>query len=659
MDDSALRPVDDFAAETMETGFSPAVSKQKSNHVIQSMLLPPREFSKDLYVRTLHEQTGDNVFLQSENGVVTLQSHARLSLNTYFNSFYEAYWAKYTELEEITFDLNFAGLLKVEVFHDSVAGSCQLVHSQIIASSGGVIPRRPKRRAAAQAGGKAYGKVALREPNSTTIDIGKMSPLFPRPRGRYFVDITALEKSEIYSAGYSTPDTPQRDITLSVGLCTFNREPYLTRTLQQIQQEADGNPAIKHVFIVNQGKAFETDAIKKVLKDPRFELIIQDNYGGCGGFTRTIAEAQNLQPEVTHHLLMDDDIILDARVISRSITFLNYCSRDVGLGGSMFDSIRPSFMYEGGAFLRPNNTIKPFAHNVNMADLGGPGHFNDVVNTDYNAWWYFILPVAKSREIKLPAPIFIRGDDFEYGQRLAAAGVPTVSLPGVGIWHEPFYVKPPGWQRYYDLRNRLIFGATYQGKVNKIPALEILDMLLSRLYAHDYASHALLEKAVNDYLDGPDALFAVDPAAKHQEVNKVNAANAIPTATKEEVQHLKQGQVRKPVAGTARLAAHYYRRALSMLFLPLDKEPKRIYVDADAHPNSIRRQGYVMTNGPQTFHLKFQPDRAKFTKGLAASLRLARRYSRENQAVMKHWNDRIEHYRDPAIWEPMFAPKPD
>ena len=40
------------------------------------------------------------------------------------------------------------------------------------------------------------------------------------------------------------------------------------------------------------------------------------------------------------------------------------------------------------------------------------------------------------RAIGLPAPVFIRGDDFEYGQRLARAGVPTVTLPGIAVWHD-------------------------------------------------------------------------------------------------------------------------------------------------------------------------------------------------------------------------------
>lgn len=653
--------MDDFAhgsGEAKDTVLDDVVAaRQSPSHTIQELLLPPADFPRELYVRTRYNNREGSPFLVHNPRAIALETGTILSLNSYFNSFFEAYWTQFTTVKTLTFDLTFSGALKVDIFHDSIDDGCRLVNSHIVSSSGKYV------RGAKQQGRLLPERKTVEDQarpiqrRSVTLEVGDLYPVFPRPPGRYFVDITALVKSKIFKAGYSTPDLPVRSVSLSVGLCTFNREPYLTRTLQQIRAEADRTAAIKHVFVVNQGKPFETSEIREVLSDARFQLIEQANYGGCGGFTRTIVEAQNLQPAVSHHLLMDDDIILDSRVITRSIAFLNYCEKDIGLGGSMFDSIRPSVMYEGGAFLRPNNSIKPYAHNVNMADLGAPHLFHKVVNTDYNAWWYFILPVEKSREIKLPAPIFIRGDDFEYGQRLAAAGVPTVSLPGVGIWHEPFYIKPPGWQRYYDLRNRLIFGATYQNKVSKLPALEVLDMMLSRLYVHDYASFALLQKAISDYLDGPDALFSVDPATKHQQINQLNAANPVKTLTSTEAQHLRPGRVRKSVAGTVPLIGHYYLRALGLILAPSKVSTPCLYTDADAHSNSVRRQGYVMTNGPRTFFLRYEPDRAKFTKGLISALRLALRYQRNNERAMKTWNDGIGQYRELATWQPLFTPK--
>ena len=44
----------------------------------------------------------------------------------------------------------------------------------------------------------------------------------------------------------------------------------------------------------------------------------------------------------------------------------------------------------------------------------------------------------------MPLPCFIRADDVEFGLRLHRDGVVTVPRPGVGICHEPFYLKVGG-----------------------------------------------------------------------------------------------------------------------------------------------------------------------------------------------------------------------
>ena len=38
-------------------------------------------------------------------------------------------------------------------------------------------------------------------------------------------------------------------------------------------------------------------------------------------------------------------------------------------------------------------------------------------HSDYSAWWYCCMPMRVVREDNLPFPLFIRGDDVEYGLR--------------------------------------------------------------------------------------------------------------------------------------------------------------------------------------------------------------------------------------------------
>ena len=55
----------------------------------------------------------------------------------------------------------------------------------------------------------------------------------------------------------------------------------------------------------------------------------------------------------------------------------------------------------------------------------------------------------------MPLPIFIRGDDIEFSRRCNAK---ILSLPGICVWHEPFYKKYSEiMEDYYLLRNVLIF----------------------------------------------------------------------------------------------------------------------------------------------------------------------------------------------------------
>jgi len=59
----------------------------------------------------------------------------------------------------------------------------------------------------------------------------------------------------------------------------------------------------------------------------------------------------------------------------------------------------------------------------------------------FNGWWMFGFPKRWVERVGMPLPCFIRGDDIEFGMRLHEAGLPTVPLPGVAVWHEPFYLK--------------------------------------------------------------------------------------------------------------------------------------------------------------------------------------------------------------------------
>jgi galactofuranosylgalactofuranosylrhamnosyl-N-acetylglucosaminyl-diphospho-decaprenol beta-1,5/1,6-galactofuranosyltransferase len=466
---------------------------------------------------------------------------------------------------------------------------------------------------------------------------------------RIYVEVLALEPVAVRAIDVLSDTPPERRATLSIGLCTFNQEAYFATTLDRLTRLADRLPSILRIHVVNQGKPFASPAILKHLENPKVRLVEQRNLGGCGGFTRSLVEELAEAEPASHHLMMDDDIVLDERMIERALRFLDYARSDIALGAGMLDALRPSVMYEAGAFLRANNTIEPYCHNVDLADPDQLWRFNAPVPTDYNAWWFCILPVERARALALPAPIFIRGDDFEYGQRMARAGIPTITLPGIGIWHEPFYAKPSGWQEYYDLRNRLIFAACYSDRVRQLSLAHVAGLITTSLLVHNYPSARLRLKAVADFLKGPKALFGQDTEALHAEVMALGKRDA--------PERLGSDWTLSPPAGPGKprpesmraLVVEQARALLRNAFLP-HRRGEELLLDIDARPPRVAGRAYVMTNGMRSYHLRFIPKRGALWSLTARTVTTLLRFRVWRGTVGREWAASISTYRDPAWW---------
>jgi galactofuranosylgalactofuranosylrhamnosyl-N-acetylglucosaminyl-diphospho-decaprenol beta-1,5/1,6-galactofuranosyltransferase len=73
-----------------------------------------------------------------------------------------------------------------------------------------------------------------------------------------------------------------------------------------------------------------------------------------------------------------------------------------------------------------------------------------------------LIPTRVIREIGLSLPMFIKWDDADFGLRAGEAGFPTVTLPGVAVWHVPWHEKDDtiDWQAYFHRRNRIVAACT-------------------------------------------------------------------------------------------------------------------------------------------------------------------------------------------------------
>ena len=110
------------------------------------------------------------------------------------------------------------------------------------------------------------------------------------------------------------------------GICTFNREPFVVRTIKRLL-DVGADAAVLKVVVVNQGATLASQGFLSVTEQggSRLQVLEQANFGGAGGFARCAIELLD-QDEVTHVLFMDDDIDLDARHLSTTAAFLRYTS---------------------------------------------------------------------------------------------------------------------------------------------------------------------------------------------------------------------------------------------------------------------------------------------------------------------------------------------
>lgn len=586
--------------------------------LLQPLLTPAEGLPPQLYLAL-----SPNPALPPHSLPIAMMRGMVLSTDTYFGSFYRAWWSEIAGLSRFALAVTLSGKARLQVFEETDAGRHPILDQDLAAG----------------------------EARRFMLPL----PLAPCAKGaasRLHLTLEARGDVTLAAVDFLTDRPPLRQTRLSVGLCSFNQEAHLTAILQRLLALADVEPRLARIHLVNQGAPFAAPALLALLGDPRLRVVAQRNLGGAGGFTRGLMEEMAEATPASHHLLMDDDILLDARLIGRALCFLDHAQPEIALGAGMFDKARPGLMYEAGAFLLPQNQIQAHGRDADLTDPAALSLFAALVNTDFNAWWFCILPLAAVARAGLPAPIFIRGDDFEYGQRLAAAGVPTITLPGLGVWHEPFDARPTSWQDYYDLRNRLIFAASAPGRVRQLSLAAVLGLILTGILTHNYPSARLRMQAARDYLDGPGPTLA-DAEALHRRIMALARQDAPET--------LDDAARSLPLAAPGRLVPQRIRtKALQMglaLVLGGALPPWRqeiVLTAREATPLRVAGRSYLRTNDRRGYHQRFVPRLGLMWALLGQTAALAWRFRREIRAADTAWTRALPAHRRPEWWRAAF-----
>ena len=440
---------------------------------------PTGSFSFPLFslLGGLEQLPGDAIGgVKTASGQIAAKEATTLRLDRLFDIFFESYWCRHAGFSEVAISGNLTGKVRVEIH----------------------------RRNALDGQEKTLISIEL-EGQEQAIEVPiALQPPSSDESASYLIAVLHLAAgTELHDLRWCTATAPLREVRLAGVICTFNREDMLAGNLGRLSTEPS---FLHHLFVVNQGQRNLAARIEsRIVPGAPITFIDQPNFGGAGGFTRGIIESLN-DPQITHILLMDDDIVAEPSLLARLAVILSYVEERQCIGGAMLDIHAPTKLFTCGDRLNP---VRPAIINIAPAkdcDDVTTDEGRDFVarqhKLDFNGWWCFAFPVEAVRQCGLPLPLFIRGDDVEFGFRLSQAGFPTIGWPGVAVWHLPFTLKIQPWQAFYDRRNMLFLNEAHGLFSRRRMARSAWGSLLNAIVTYDYERAYAIIEGINAFNKG-------------------------------------------------------------------------------------------------------------------------------------------------------------
>ena len=602
-------------------GTSFVESGPSASSILQRFITDRPPERRALYWRDIQADAGASSVTCLDDGELQVASGGGLSFDTYFNGFFESQWQRYTALESLELQLTLTGTARLRI-HRQALGRKVLVFEQ------------------------------LAGPGTCSFPVAFQTVNF-RQHGLLSVELSATEGDFSFRAGaWLTNDTPMQECGLAAIFCTFNREAEVARVLDSLGTDHVVQARLSRVFVVNQGEsdlrhnpAFAEAAD---LLGSRLTVIDQENFGGAGGFSRGLLAAL-ADPEITHAVLLDDDLELEPDSLLRMAAFFSFSKQDIVVGGHMLDLLHPTTLYEAGAVISERHwAFMPQQFALDIGDRQSLERLTQPYAVHYNGWWCCGFPLSVIRRHGMPLPCFIRGDDMELGLRLHQHGIPTVPMPGVAVWHEPFYLKLGNWQLYYETRNLLVAAALHQPFDRLNVVRRIGRQIVIHLLTYRYYSTALILLGVRDFLAGP-AVMRRSPLAKHAELTALKAAYPPTYSPREYVAH--EQRLRTIPRGAVRCVALLAWLLVRNAIVPTCAAPPRHMRVEDLHWLTVRKAGHVATETWWDEHLPtYRRTRNHHRMLLKEAAGLVWRLFRETPTASQAWRDAAPELTSVPFW---------
>lgn len=579
---------------------------------------------------------------------VAVDPQRRVTLGTYFNAFPASYWRRWTEFSSVRLTTRLRGHGSVIVYRSTAKGHVVRADSYRIDSD-------------------ATETVTFDLPLKPFID-----------GGWYWFDLEGGHGElvlEDASWGFETERVRSGRIT--IGITTFNRPDFCVPQLVNLASNPAVLDLIDEIVVVDQGS-------NKVVDDPGYEaaaaglgsklrIIEQPNLGGSGGFSRAMNEAISMGAS-DYVLLLDDDVVCEMEGIIRAVAFADLVKTPSLVGGQMFSLYDRSVMHAYGESIAKYRwfwgPVAPSVHGHDFAkkSLRQTSWMHRRIDVDYNGWWMCLIPTQVIREIGLSLPMFIKWDDAEFGLRAGAAGYPTVTLPGVAVWHVPWTEKDDtlDWQAYFHERNRLVSGLLHSpyphgGKLVR----ESLENHTKRLMSMQYGTGETILLALQDVLDGPDRmhhdilhrLAEVRALREDYDDGKSEAElDAYPSPRRKKLEKRGKGiPVPSTTIGKAKMAATgLVRQALPTRELA-GEHPEGIVPHVDqrwyrlAHFDSA-----IVSSADGVAASWYRRDPAQFRDQMTRSLKMHAKLYREWDELAERWRSALPELTSPERWKLTF-----
>lgn len=426
---------------------------------------------------------GENLYLQGNRthfcDATGLRKEEKVNLFTYFNLFSLKKWKRYTTIQSLKIELELKGTFDIII--TEAAQNEENILRFDVATTG------------------TY--TCTFDLNALLGDVLGVE-LVAKEDGSYFVGGT-------YYGTFSS----WQEKSIGVGICTFKREEYLKRTLSILKNFQEGREWLK-VLVVDNGGTLP------ICERPGMRLIHNRNFGGSGGFARVMLEYV-MDGSADYVLLMDDDIVLEPSAIERSRALL--CGlkpdyKDSFLSGAMLSLENPNVQHENTAYwgkIRLHSVGKGLDMSQRKSCIQNEAI--EIFENQYAAWWYCCIPTHRIKEIGYPLPVFVKGDDMEYGIRNHKE---VMHMNGIGVWHQSFQEKISPVVNYYSDRNMLIINNYAAGCGMVTFLIAVIGRFVKRLLQGNKRGVICLYYAIKDYNTGMSGITSIPADEKMAQVAK-------------------------------------------------------------------------------------------------------------------------------------------